>query len=155
MQGFSLYIYLLRIVITPSSVPSPLSTTAPFFCLPLQQNSPKASSILVTCPLLLFPPFLPHIETHLGETTRDICISKFKSQLSALFLFDKVITPFFRNTLSLSSQHLSCPWFSCVTDFSSLSFAGFSSPPWSLNSGVPQGSGLFSFIYSYCICNHV
>ena len=54
--GFHVYIYLLCIVTTLSSTPSPPLSTTPFSCFLLQQNSSRELSILAIS--MSVPPFV-------------------------------------------------------------------------------------------------
>lgn len=90
-----MYIYLLCVVMTPSTH-VPLHPPCHCFAFLYSQTHPKSCLYLpFLCLLLLFFPPSPAVETDPGKTTRDLHISRSKSQFSVLFLFDRVITPSF------------------------------------------------------------
>lgn len=106
--GFHVYIYLLRIVTTLSSTPSPLYPLPHFPAFFYSKTLQESCLYLPSLCLFLLLSFLSPTETDLGETSRDLHIFNSKSQFSAL-LFDKLITPsFWKHCLhSASSTPLS------------------------------------------------
>lgn len=97
-----MYIYLLCVVTTPSFTHVPLHPPPHCFAFLHSKTPPKNYLYLPTLCLLPFLPS-PTIETDLGETTRNLYTSRSESQFSVLFLFNKLITPFFWKHLLLSA----------------------------------------------------